>query len=293
MLESVTPGSDVQDIIVTANYDRKGWNYANHLREMPITRSKWDGKHLEERRKHFIFGKSQSIDPLEMANLLNSVFKRNCNDEEKIIVVGHSLETEFWLMRQLGVDLELPGESKQINTKKYPSVIGVLDTQDIPLSILGQAPNKPEKAHLAAIESKAAQWGLRDLCERLGIPTYRFHMAGNDANCTLKAVLMLAIHNAEKSRLSDSKQEERINILKKIAKAAIADRVTEMYTSSGHFQRMATERISRGSKICQQGLDRTQGQKAQKIMEEKIRRRLEKKTEDFSDIEWCSIFNEL
>lgn len=85
-----------------------------------------------------------------------------------IVVVGHSFHGDCKLLREAGVDM---------NISTLPMVIKIVDTLTIARSVLGKG---------GSVES---------LLKAFRIPYMNLHSAANDANLTLKALLML-IHRS-------------------------------------------------------------------------------------------------
>ncbi|KAK2025757.1 hypothetical protein LX32DRAFT_655228 [Colletotrichum zoysiae] len=104
-------------------------------------------------------------------------------EDRNVIFVGHGIVNELHVLRALGFKFELP-----------PS--GMLDTSRIASEVFGR-------------------WrgSLGDLLGALGCPFGRLHVAGNDANFTLRALLLLA----EKWCISQNKYDELLDILHDIS----------------------------------------------------------------------------
>ncbi|KAK4205614.1 hypothetical protein QBC40DRAFT_344426 [Triangularia verruculosa] len=106
----------------------------------------------------FIFGESITIQPSSMVQAIQSHIPQDRN----VVLVGHAIENDLQALQALGFEFERP-----------PS--GILDTSGIANEVFGF-------------------WAgsLGELLGVLGCPFNRLHVAGNDANFTLKALLLLA-----------------------------------------------------------------------------------------------------
>lgn len=93
----------------------------------------------------------------------------------KFILVGHGFSFEIQVLKGLGINLAFA-----------PMVENILDTHYLSLEAFGQ------------------DFNLSRLMRQLGIEGSHFHNAGNDASFSLRAMLLLAIHNF--SEVEDSQQ---------------------------------------------------------------------------------------
>ncbi|KAI2780783.1 hypothetical protein F4815DRAFT_445022 [Daldinia loculata] len=143
--------------------------------------------------RKFIFG--QTIDILQ--DELVAVLKRllyiennTLGEIRDLILVGHGFGFEIKAMKGLGIDLTLA-----------PSVIEIFDTEFLGYEVFG----------------RDFKCSLSKVTKEIGILGESFHNAGNDANFTLRAMLLLAIHRYDPSKL-DRAQKEKIEMYKKLAK---------------------------------------------------------------------------
>jgi hypothetical protein len=142
--------------------------------------------------RKFIFG--QTIDILQddvVAVLKRLLYIENSTDGEirDLILVGHGFGFEIKAMKGLGIDLTLA-----------PSVIEIFDTEFLGYEVFG----------------RDFKCSLSKITKEVGILGESFHNAGNDANLTLRAMLLLAIHQYDPSEL-DRAQKEKIEMYKKLA----------------------------------------------------------------------------
>lgn len=110
--------------------------------------------------KKFLWGTSEKIQPKEMLSCIDKLICRN----RKIVLVGHGVQAEMAVLTALGFDFQ-------------PSIIAILDTSYI------------------SFELEISPCSLGRLLNVLECPisNSRLHNAGNDANFTLRALILLAI----------------------------------------------------------------------------------------------------
>lgn len=136
----------------------------------------------------FLWGTPKKISPSKMLECINKLVRRNRN----IILVGHGFAGDLDALNSLGFDFQT-------------SVIGILDTANI------------------TSELDMCRGTLGRLLEKLGCPksSARLHNTGNDANFTLRALILLAIRGYEQQRLDTLLVQEetvaRIEALRAIA----------------------------------------------------------------------------
>ncbi|RSL53485.1 hypothetical protein CEP54_010364 [Fusarium duplospermum] len=124
-----------------------------------ITGSK---SYIEKASKRFAFGESTTIQPLK-AELVHRIDTALPNDRP-IVLVGHAVTNELDVFHALGYTLP-------------NSNVEILDTTKLANEVF-----EPWSCSLGA------------LLRRLRCPHARLHSAGNDANFTLKAALLLAVY---------------------------------------------------------------------------------------------------
>jgi len=120
--------------------------------------------------RKFIFG--QTIDALqdELVTVLKRLLYIEDNPLEEIrylILVGHGFGFEIKVMKGLGIDLTLA-----------PSVIEIFDIEFLGYEVFG----------------RDFKCSLSRVIKEIGILGESFHNAGNDANFTLRAMLLLSIY---------------------------------------------------------------------------------------------------
>ncbi|KAK0736187.1 Polynucleotidyl transferase, partial [Apiosordaria backusii] len=127
----------------------------------------------------FLFGETIAIQSSSMVQTIQSHIPQDRN----VVLVGHGILNELQALQALGFEFERP-----------PS--GILDTSRIANEVF-------------------QFWGgsLGDLLGVLGCPFNRLHVAGNDANFTLRALLLLAA----KWCISQHQDDEVLDILRDIS----------------------------------------------------------------------------
>ncbi|KAK2040053.1 hypothetical protein LZ31DRAFT_475376, partial [Colletotrichum somersetense] len=156
------------------------------LREVPPEKSistlnfaTGSSSHITKASSKFIFGEMIAIQPSTMLQAILSHIPQDRN----VVFLGHGIVNDLHILRALVFKFELP-----------PS--GKLDTSCIANEVL-------------------RLWGgsLGGLLGALGCPFSRLHVAGNDANFSLRAPLLLA----EKWCISQNEDDELLDILHDIS----------------------------------------------------------------------------
>jgi hypothetical protein len=121
-----------------------------------------------ESAKKFLWGTSEKIPPSKMLECINKLVRRDRN----IVLVGHGLGGDLAALSSLGFDFQT-------------SVIGILDTANI------------------SSELEMDRCTLGRLLGELECPksSTRHHNSGNEANFTLRALILLAIKGYEQRRI--------------------------------------------------------------------------------------------
>ncbi|KAH8816741.1 hypothetical protein F5884DRAFT_829903 [Xylogone sp. PMI_703] len=142
--------------------------------------------------RKFLGRSPEKIAPDQMLGCIDTLVHRNRN----IVLVGHGCGGDLAALNSLGFDLR-------------KSIIGILDTGNI-ASELGMGFPKLERL-------------MNDL--RCPIPSGMFHNAGNDANFTLRALLLLGIRGYEQQNSHDTNKDvmARVHALRNIAMAPLPD----------------------------------------------------------------------
>lgn len=142
--------------------------------------------------KGFLFGKTQFIRPKDMPQSLEDLLNRNRN----LVLVGHGFGSDLQVLRHLGLDLKA-------------SFVGMFDTADI-------------NNEVSDLPSTSNPVQLRQILERLGWSLARLHIAGNDTNFTLRALLLLAVDSyCGQEELLDNVAHDRQEILGAIGHAPL------------------------------------------------------------------------
>ncbi|KAI1612937.1 Polynucleotidyl transferase [Exophiala viscosa] len=141
--------------------------------------------------KRFLFGETITISQQEMFQKLESVIPLTRN----IILVGHDIWNDLKVLRYLKFDTRT-------------SILGILDTQQI----------------AREVPSTAASSGrLRNILTELRCPFDELHSAGNDANFTLRALLLLAVQCYASETLCQEDQRT-LELIREVAQYPIPNR---------------------------------------------------------------------
>ncbi|KAL2073027.1 hypothetical protein VTL71DRAFT_10351 [Oculimacula yallundae] len=149
-------------------------------------------KQWQDRR--FLFGKTIWIPKLKyMKPSIELAIDRSRN----IIFVGQAFDIELKVLRELGVDLKT-------------SVVGTIDTYKLDEANTKEVPLGGNRS-------------LKGILARLGLPVECCHIGGNDANYTLRAMLLLTAEGFSRSKEEMTDAEvERVSRLRAIALSPIA-----------------------------------------------------------------------
>ncbi|EPE33821.1 Ribonuclease H-like protein [Glarea lozoyensis ATCC 20868] len=118
--------------------------------------------------RRFLFGKTIWLN--QLADLMTSMEKL-LDRSRKIVLIGHGLGNDCHVLRSLGFDFQT-------------SIIGYIDTVLVAQAIFGE-PTKQSK------RSGATSLRLNNVARKLGLILEGCHVAGNDANFTLRVMLLL------------------------------------------------------------------------------------------------------
>ena len=140
--------------------------------------------------RKFFFG--ETIWLSQLANLLTSM-ERLLDRSRKIVLVGHGLHGDCQVLRSLGFDFD-------------SSIVGYIDTGHA-ASVVVETPSGQDDA------PAVTAFRLKGLLAKLGLVVEGCHVAGNDANFTLRALLLLAV---EGFRMFDVSNEHTKEILQTI-----------------------------------------------------------------------------
>lgn len=140
--------------------------------------------------RRFLFGKTIQIDRADLISDLNMLIPRS---NRQIVLVGHDIRHDLTVLRRLNFDLQT-------------SISGILDTRRIASVVFAQD-----------------NMSLVTLLTRLRCPWNKLHNAGNDANFSIRALLLLAI---EGSAAVDYLKTETLVSIKTIALQSIPHKLT-------------------------------------------------------------------
>ncbi|CAN9224782.1 unnamed protein product [Alternaria sp. RS040] len=133
------------------------------------------------------FGKTDSASPLKLVNFIRSVVP----PERKVAFVGHGVMNDLLVLQALGF--------------QFPdSYVAFIDTLHVANEVFGC-------------------WAgpLRNLLRKLDCPHSRLHCAGNDANFTMKALLLLAAKKLEK----EGGDRSMIDLLRRLGRRELPRRI--------------------------------------------------------------------
>lgn len=163
-----------------------------------------DSKYCQKASEIFFFGESRPIQLSEIQEKIHEV-----TAERDFAYVFHGAYRDLKMFHNLGID--------------FAPLSGFTSTRDSASSRL-----------LYLFDTnKVAQWPLQlsyrlslaKLCETLGIPSGNLHAAGNDAHFALRALLMLAVKDAERlQELYDGDVSRSQALLQKLGDIAQAPR---------------------------------------------------------------------
>lgn len=160
-------------------------------------------------RPTFLFGTSEVIARDDLEQYLNSkiLIKDENSGNRNIVIVGQEIRAERLAMKHIGVDL--------YDFDNYPSVVGILDTRMLSYLVLEK---RPEFTYNTSLDG---------LLESFGIPYQKeyLHVAGNDANFTLKVLLMIAARSVEGLDLN-ADQRCTVAKIQAVAQASIQDKLS-------------------------------------------------------------------
>lgn len=148
---------------------------------------------LPHQSRAFNFGQSELTTAAWIPQYLRRLFYPN-NDpdsewkDRKLVLVGHGIAAKISLLKNMGISLYLS-----------EAIVRVVDTKFLVREIMGPH-----------IDSR-----LSAVVRECGMRGVNFNNAGNDANYTLRSMLLLALKNCEIGQLTKS-QEERVGFYRKM-----------------------------------------------------------------------------
>lgn len=136
--------------------------------------------------RRFLFGQSEAVDPDQIKGKIESlVFDRD------VVLVVHDGQNDFWLLKELNINLQ---------------PVAILDTQKAAYEI-------PQLHY---------QCSLKELLIALDCPFNFLHIAGNDANYTLRVLLMIAVRDSDGTN-PDEPQQALLLFIQAIAQSTRPD----------------------------------------------------------------------
>ena len=146
--------------------------------------------------EHFKFGITEAISVYDIADRVRQALKVSDDNSEfrKIVVVGHEVECEIRTL-----------DSLRLCSHDLEEVVSVLDTTLIAKEVF---PSRGGRS-----------MSLLNLCSELGVPCHKddHHLAGNDANFTLRVLLLLVARSYEGLAHEGEGDEARlIDLLQKL-----------------------------------------------------------------------------
>jgi len=136
--------------------------------------------YIEEASKKFQFGDTITTSPQKLSTRIRSLIP----GKRKVVLVGHGVMSDVSALKALGF--------------QFPTrLLALLDTAQVAKEI-----------------SNCWSGSLGDLLRELGCPHSKLHCAGNDANYTLKALLLLAAKRLERQ----SGNRNTVNMLRRIGR---------------------------------------------------------------------------
>ncbi|KUJ18638.1 uncharacterized protein LY89DRAFT_780673 [Mollisia scopiformis] len=147
-----------------------------------------------DRDDHFSFGHTELSTIRQLTSELENLIDRKRN----IILLAHSISCELTILRKLGFDLDT-------------GISAIIDTQQFMREII-----PTEDGLVKTLES---------LLDSLDIKHKNLHVGGNDANFTMKALMLLVVSSfkddLKKNNILDENVRERLQHIGNIGKAKI------------------------------------------------------------------------
>jgi hypothetical protein len=139
----------------------------------------------------FLFGETKWIKLGDLSDYIEQFIDRT----RKIILVGHSFDRDKHVLQALRFDLQT-------------SITGILDTETLANTILGPPVMRGSRR-------------LKNILAQLGCDLEGYHSAGNDANFTLRSLLLLAAQHYAGLGNLDSCTQQRLERIKSIGHSSI------------------------------------------------------------------------
>ena len=143
--------------------------------------------------KDFVFGTTEIITS-RSAHDLKVRFEQAFSPKRKHVLIGHSFSTDLRVLQDLGID---------VTDRKY-NIIGMYDTYDVAKEVFCRGGK------------------LGDLVAKVGVDPVGRHVAGNDANFTLRLMLLLVVrsYRGREEQLSE-KLRERLRVVELVGGAPV------------------------------------------------------------------------
>ena len=156
----------------------------------------------------FVFGDTTPIEKNQIQKLIEESVQQKSPETGKdrnVILVFYGGDYDLWLLRQCGVDF--------LDKHTFPNLIGMVDTQKLALSSIKKTWNDAQYEMLL-------QPKLSNVLDCLELSPFRLHVAGHDANYTLKAMLLLACAEFREMDLTEIEKETFSDLIS-VAREAI------------------------------------------------------------------------
>ena len=129
----------------------------------------------------YLFSHREQFYRRTVLHTLKSIFTHEGRD---VILLGHETHVELHHLASMG-----------FSPDQHASISGVLDTKRIAANVFKQ--DKDTKQRLKQAGHQFRQLGLGNMLKELGFVGKEFHNAGNDANFTLRALLLLMAYELD------------------------------------------------------------------------------------------------
>jgi hypothetical protein len=143
-------------------------------------------RYCSKATRRFLFGQSEAVDPDQIKGKMESLVS-----DRDVVLVVHDGHHDFWLLKELNINLQL---------------VAILDTQKAAYEI-------PQLHHPCS---------LKELLIALNSPFNFLHIAGNDANFTFRALLMIAVRDSQGTNPNKS-QQVLLSTIQAIAQSTRSD----------------------------------------------------------------------
>ncbi|KAK6496756.1 hypothetical protein TWF481_001744 [Arthrobotrys musiformis] len=200
-----------------------GYDSDNDIRSYNFSTGTEQSRYKASRR--FLFGTSVSVNKENKYEILKYRMQLMIQSETKnIFLVGHDLTSDLRAFLNLYPGFE----------KKYPRY-KILDTQRIAGDILPRL--------YPGLSQSNKNYSLRRVLTFFNCPFKQLHCAGNDANYTLRILLLLAVYYTLKNgSVVTDEQEEIVKKLKKAAYAPLPVSETPFHVAAVDWRQRRSEK---------------------------------------------------